>query len=52
MFGGSIQRRPVNKLIRCSPVDDGVPHHGHNGIVMSADTETSMRARLREMAAS
>jgi glycosyltransferase involved in cell wall biosynthesis len=37
----------MNKLVRCSMVDNGLPHYGHNGIVMSADTEANMRACLR-----
>ena len=37
----------MNKLVRCSMIDPGLPHYGHNGIAMSTDTEANMRACLR-----
>ena len=37
----------MNKLVRCSMIDAGRPYYGHNGIVMSTDTEANMRACLR-----
>lgn len=37
----------MNKLVRCSMIDEAVPYYGHNGIAMSTDTEANMRACLR-----
>jgi glycosyltransferase involved in cell wall biosynthesis len=37
----------MNKLVRCSMIDEGCPYYGHNGVVMSTDTEANMRACLR-----